>query len=101
MIGQYGDQLIAWAQADGQIGSGEGQGAIGHGDGLAAAAPGGEIVLEGRGFTARPGVHLAGGKHASGYIDLVAIELRPGGKEHGRSRGISWKTKHGLEPRRQ
>ena len=96
-----GDQLVTLTKANGQIGSGESQGAIGYGDGMTAATPLSELVLKSLCFLARPGVHLAGGKHTSDDIDLVAIELRPGGKKHGCSRGISWKTKHAPELRRQ
>ena len=75
-----GDEFIAFAQAEGQVGGREGQGAISHGDGIAAAAPAGVLLLEGLGVLAGPGVHLAGGEHAGGGINLIGIEVRPRGQ---------------------
>jgi len=76
------DQFIAGAQADGQIGSRESQGAIGHGDGVGGAAPAGVLLLKSSGLLTGPGVHLAGGEHAGGDVDLLGVELGPGSEGH-------------------
>ena len=76
------DQFIIAAEADGQIGSGEGQRAIGHGNGMGSAAPLSKILLKGGGFLAGPGVHIAGGEHTAGGLDLLGVELGPGGEIH-------------------
>ena len=49
---------------------------------MAAAAPAGVLLLEGLGVLAGPGVHLAGGEHAGSGIDLLGIEVGPGGEGH-------------------
>ena len=79
-----GDEFIALAQTDRQVGSRESQGAVGHGYGMAAAAPAGVLVLESLGVLAGPGVHLTGCEHAGSGVDLLGIEVGPGGEGHER-----------------
>ena len=74
------DQFIAGPKANGQVGSREGEGSIGRSDGELGAAPLGELLLKGRGFLTGPGVHLAGGEDAGSSVDLVCVEIRPGGQ---------------------
>jgi len=42
-------------------------------------------MLEGLRLLARPGVHLAGGEHTTGGVDLAGIELGPGRDFHNRN----------------
>ena len=49
---------------------------------MAAAAPAGVLLLESLGVLAGPGVHLAGCEHAGSGVDLLGIEVGPGGEGH-------------------
>jgi len=72
---------------------------------MAAAAPAGELQLEGLGVLPGPGVHLAGGEHAGSGVDLLGIEVGPGGEGHGRGnrsqRVIRIWERHGPVPPRR
>ena len=49
---------------------------------MAAAAPAGVLVLESLRLLAGPGVYLARSEHTDSGLDLVGVELRPGGEGH-------------------
>lgn len=46
------------------------------------AAPGGELMFKSSGDQAGPGIYHSGSKNAARSINLVCVELRPGGDGH-------------------